>query len=87
MDDGSPSLGGLCLQMGELLRPVRGGREMSLSGMGSSSLMTGGDIRSQEKANQQIRDEDRSEAQGWGHSFILGLVLSAPFTEGRLGSQ
>ena len=73
--------------MGELLGPVRGGREMSLSGMGSSSLMTGSDIRSQEKANQQIRDEDRSEAQGWGHSFILGLVLSALFTEGRLGGQ
>ena len=39
---------------------------MSLRGMGSNSLMTGGDIRSQEKANQQMRDEDRSEAQGWG---------------------
>lgn len=73
--------------MGELLRPVRGGREMSLSGMGSSSLMIGDDIRSKEKANQQIRDEGRSEAQGWGHSFIPGLTLSAPFTEGWLSGQ
>ena len=73
--------------MGELLRPIRGGREMSLSGMGSSSLMIGDVIRSQEKAKQQIRDEGRSEAQGWGHSFIPGLVLSTPFTEGWLSGQ